>query len=393
MPQIPLTRSASLPDDLRVARCLSAPHMGPRVLFFSGGTALTQIARQLKRFTYNSVHLVTPFDSGGSSNALRRAFGMPAVGDLRSRLVALADESVLGQPEALRLIAHRLPQDASPEAMRADVQAMAAGTHALTQTIPGPLRCMILDNLNAFCAQAPADFDFRRASIGNLVLAGGWLTHDQRLEPVLFQLSKMVDLRGTVRPIVDEPLHIGAELADGRQIHGQARLTGKEGAPLAQPIRRLFLSDGAQALPASAARLPERNARLIRKADLICYPPGSLFTSVIANLLPHGVGRTIAARHVPKVYLPSLGPDPECPGMTLKSQVQALLDALRADAGRDTPTDRLVTHVICDSATPQDEVQAIEARFGIPCARLDLRGEQGAQYHPARCCETLISLI
>ena len=66
------------------------PPLGPRLVFFTGGTALRDLSRQLIHYTHNSVHLVTPFDSGGSSAALRRSFAMPAVGDIRNRLLALA---------------------------------------------------------------------------------------------------------------------------------------------------------------------------------------------------------------------------------------------------------------------------------------------------------------
>jgi 2-phospho-L-lactate transferase/gluconeogenesis factor (CofD/UPF0052 family) len=73
------------------ARPTSDPALGPRILFFSGGTALRGLSRLLPGWTERSIHLVTPFDSGGSSAALRRALGMPAVGDLRNRILALAD--------------------------------------------------------------------------------------------------------------------------------------------------------------------------------------------------------------------------------------------------------------------------------------------------------------
>ncbi len=66
----------------------SNPDAGPKLLFFSGGTALNGLSQVLKRYTHNSIHLVTPFDSGGSSAVLREAFDMPAVGDLRSRMMA-----------------------------------------------------------------------------------------------------------------------------------------------------------------------------------------------------------------------------------------------------------------------------------------------------------------
>ena len=104
------------------------PESGPRVLFFSGGTALGPIAAELSRFTRNAVHVITTFDSGGSSAELRRVFGMPAVGDIRARIMALADRSVPGNAETIALLGYRLPTDAAPEALRRELAALAAGT-------------------------------------------------------------------------------------------------------------------------------------------------------------------------------------------------------------------------------------------------------------------------
>jgi 2-phospho-L-lactate transferase/gluconeogenesis factor (CofD/UPF0052 family) len=89
-------RRMTMPDLVRVHRYHSLPEQGPKVLFFSGGSALNKISRVFKEYTHHSVHLVTPFDSGGSSARLRAEFDIPAVGDLRSRLMALADETVMG---------------------------------------------------------------------------------------------------------------------------------------------------------------------------------------------------------------------------------------------------------------------------------------------------------
>ena len=84
------------------------PALGPRLVFFTGGTALRDLSRQLTSYTHNSVHLITPFDSGGSSAALRRAFAMPAVGDIRNRLLALADSDLVPR-SVLDFCARRLP--------------------------------------------------------------------------------------------------------------------------------------------------------------------------------------------------------------------------------------------------------------------------------------------
>ena len=88
---------------------------GPRPLFFSGGTALRRLSQELVHYTHNSVHIITPFDSGGSSAKLRRAFHMPAVGDLRNRLLALADRSPSGDPAMCRLAASRFPATGDAE--------------------------------------------------------------------------------------------------------------------------------------------------------------------------------------------------------------------------------------------------------------------------------------
>ena len=87
MNSIRISRTARLPDPLRISRYFKAPELGPDILFFSGGSALNGVSRVLKKHTYNSTHLITPFDSGGSSAKLRQAFDMPAIGDLRSRLI------------------------------------------------------------------------------------------------------------------------------------------------------------------------------------------------------------------------------------------------------------------------------------------------------------------
>ncbi|MFP3427227.1 2-phospho-L-lactate transferase CofD family protein, partial [Pseudoalteromonas sp. SIMBA_162] len=88
-----------------------------------------------------------PFDSGGSSAKLRDAFSMPAIGDLRSRLMALADDSVLGHPDIYRLFTHRLPREARPEMLHATLRELAAGRHPLTMAVAEPMRTLICHQL------------------------------------------------------------------------------------------------------------------------------------------------------------------------------------------------------------------------------------------------------
>ncbi|OSP54365.1 GAK system CofD-like protein [Pseudoruegeria sp. SK021] len=394
MPNALVSRRAEFPDALRIARAKSSPGLGPRMVFFSGGSALNDTSRSLKNYTHNSVHLITPFDNGGSSRRLRDAFNMPAVGDLRSRLMALADETELGQPEIYALFTHRLPERATEQELNREFDALRSGQHRLMKAVPQPMRGLILAQLRVFDDHKPKGFDFCRASVGNLILAGGYFANDRALEPVLFLMSKMVDVLGTVRAVADVNFHIGADLADGSRVLGQRQLTGKEEAPLRHPIKRLFLTDMKQEVPPSAVRLPKRNRKLIERADLICYSPGSLYSSVIAALLPELVGTTIAAQDVPKVYVPSLGTDPECLGLSLLDQVDALLSALRRDAGSEVPAVRLISHILCDAnSVDADMARQIGRVHHIQVLRLTLRKKERPDfYDPVLLSDALISM-
>jgi hypothetical protein len=145
-------------------------------------------------------------------------------------------------------------------------------------------------------------------------------------------------------------------------------------------------------LPTAEVPLPKRNRPLIEKADVICYPPGSLYSSVIANLLPTGVGTAIAKRDVPKVYLPSLGTDPEALGHDLAQQVAAIIAPLQADAGHDIPANQFLTHVLCDKSMAQSECDNVTNRTGIACHRLSLRLPAGMKYDPSIVAQILASL-
>ena len=396
MNSIRVTRTALLPDHLRLSRYRKAPELGPSILFFSGGSALNEVSEVLKYFTHNSIHMVTPFDSGGSSAKLRQAFSMPSIGDLRSRLMALADETITGHPEVYRLFTYRFSDKKSQSELLQQLEAMLQGKDPLVDAISNPMRRLIRNQIGYFYDAMPPGFDLQGASIGNLILAGGYLNNHQHLDPIIFLFSKLVNVLGTVRAIVNDNLHLGAELQDGNQIIGQHLLTGKEVMPLRSPIKRLFLSKKLDELVPAKSEIRKKNRKLIARADLICFPPGSFYSSLVANLLPRGVGSTVAANECPKVYIPNLGQDPEQIGMTAEQSVHLLLEHLRVDAGSDCPNEKLLNFVLIDSR--QTELRSslsrkLMADMGIQLIDTRLTSTPNAAYYdPELLVHALLSL-
>lgn len=343
------------------------PGPGPQLLFFSGGSALKATAGELCRLLPRTVHLLTPFDSGGSSATLRRAFAMPAVGDLRSRIMALADARRHGNPEIYTLFAYRLPLKEKESRLKAEFATLTSGKHPLMRQIPEPVKGILRDHLYWFAGRMPDSFSLAGANIGNLVLAAGYLRNKRRLGPVMALFSRLVRARGLVRPIVDLNAHLAVRLASGEVITGQHRFTGKERGPVPAPIEAVWLTaseDSAEVLENVA--ISARTADLIRRARALCYPVGSFYSSLVANLLPSGVGRAVAANRGPKIFVPNLGRDPELTGHTLLMQIGRLLAPLLADAPGFAPT-AFLTHVLVD---PERGLYA----GGIPAAELKAMG-------------------
>ena len=348
MNQIRISRTVKMPDPVRLSRYRKSPELGPRVLFFSGGSALNSTSRVLKDYTHNSMHFVTPFDSGGSSAKLRQAFDMPSIGDLRSRLIALADENITGHPDVYQLFTYRLSDNKSNAELLDQLESMIRGKGSLISNISNPMRRLIRNQLGYFHDAMPADFDLRGASVGNLILAGGYLNNHKHLDPIVFLFSKLVNVLGTVRTVVNSDLHLGAKLADGSLVLGQHNLTGKEVNPIKSAITRLFISERLDKNIPVSVEIRKKNRKLIKKSELICYPPGSFYSSLVANLLPKGVNAAIADSDCPKVFIPNLGKDPEQFGMTLDGSVQTLLQYLKEGLGKTCPNEKLLNFILMD---------------------------------------------
>jgi len=277
--RVAVRREVKLPDPECLELLRTAPALGPRLLFFSGGSALKKLSQKLVKYTCNSIHLITPFDSGGSSAGLREAFRMPAIGDIRNRLMALADQSICGNPEIYRLFAYRLPSTASPRQLAGELKAMVGGCHELILAISSPMRKIIRHHLQLFDELKPADFNLAGANIGNLILTAGYLENRRHLDPIIYIYSKLAEVRGVVRPVVSSNCHLAAALSDGRILVGQHRITAGAYPCPGSRIEKVFLVAGLAHVEDVTATVAVRSkiCELIAGASLICYPMGSFF--------------------------------------------------------------------------------------------------------------------
>ncbi|MFN3412721.1 MAG: uridine diphosphate-N-acetylglucosamine-binding protein YvcK [Thermoanaerobaculum sp.] len=236
----------------------SAVHM----VALGGGTGLATLLKGAKALPLASLTaVVTVTDDGGSSGRLRQEFGVPAPGDVRNCLVALAEDEEL----LTRLFAFRFPGEGP------------TGGHSL-----GNLFMIALTHLTG---------DFSQA----VRLAG-----------------EVLRVRGMVLPTTHANVHLVGESADGRLVVGETAIS------TSGPPRRVALA------PADAPALPEVLAAL-RQAQLVVLGPGSLFTSIIPNLLVQGVVQALAESRALRVYVANLVTQPgESTGFSLGDHLQAL---------------------------------------------------------------------
>jgi CofD-related protein of GAK system len=341
-----------IPDPVKLASYKKNPEQGPNILFFSGGSALRGLSRQLIHYTYNSIHIITSFDSGGSSAILREAFAMPAVGDARARLMDLADQGIKGNREIFDLFAYRFAKKADKVALAHELEKMVSGKHKLVARIPDPMQEIIRNHLLWFQRHMEDGFDLRGASIGNLILTAGYLENRRELDPVIDIFSRLVMVRGIVQPVINKYLHLVAELEDGSTVVGQNLLTGKEAPPIASKVERVYITDDRDKHPVCHMKAAGKIRSLISAAELICYPMGSFYSSIIANLLVDGVAEAICKNSAPKVYIPSTGLDPECLDHSIMDQVETLIAYASQGQPKIKPSD-VLNYVLIDQKNGQ----------------------------------------
>jgi len=417
---VAIRKTVTIPDPLQVDRCHRLPEYGPRILFFSGGSALKNTSAVLKHYSHNCIHLITPFDSGGSSFELRKAFDMISIGDFRNRLLALADESakVASGSSTVRvaaLFSHRLHAHDSLLAT-VEWQQILSAKHPLIQQVKLPMRGILLSHLRWFANRMPPDFNLCGASIGNLIITGCFLEHDRDIVTAIYLIWKLLGVHGIVRPITGANLHIRTYyeknefVQRGQHNMGKAATIEANGRIVKMDLVASLDDDNdTQQQSATSCHIDIVSSEMVASADVICFPMGSFFSSVLVNLLPQGVGTAIVKRHCPKVYIPNAGLDLEMHGYTLLECIEWIIRLVRQDAGDDVPIKQILSFVLVDTHNCDYQVDidkdAIEGQLGIRVLDIPLVGdddkrgegtdgchEKVTELDPTKVAEVLLTL-
>ncbi|MEK7484152.1 MAG: gluconeogenesis factor YvcK family protein [Planctomycetota bacterium] len=320
------------------------PELGPRIVLVSGGSGARELSQHLIRFTYRSSHLIPMFDDGGSSRHIRNHFHIPPPGDLRNRMVALSDSSEGGHPAVQKLFTTRLAQEGESPALHQELTQFVQGNHPLMHAMEKRFKQLICSYLQVFYEHLPKSFDLRGGNLGNFIITGGLLLH-QNFDTVLYILQELVKVRGRIIPICEGNYFLRAVLNDQSFLDGQQRITREEHFPI-QEIRYLEYLDS---VPKEL--IPEASSSafsVLRKGDLLVYTMGSLFTSLLPVLGVKGIAEAIRKAPIPKVLILNATEDPETRNF---NGPEILRHFYRTLTGKDDfkQLSEYVHYIICDS--------------------------------------------
>ncbi len=242
-------------------------NMGPKIVVIGGGTGLSILLRGVKNYTSNITAIVTVADDGGGSGILREDLGMLPPGDIRSCILALANT----EPIMEQLLQYRF-QDGS---------------------------------LKGQC-------------FGNLLIAAMNGISDN-FEEAIKKINDVLAVTGTVLPVTLEDVILYATLTNGETIKGESQIPLKV-KEIGSGIDRVFIK------PKNAKPLDEA-INAIDKADIVILGPGSLYTSVLPNLLIKEIASSIKHSNAIKVYVTNVMTQPgETDGYSVWKHIEAIIN-------------------------------------------------------------------
>lgn len=258
---------------------------GPKVVVIGGGTGLSTLLKGIKNYTNNITAIVAVGDDGGSSGRLRQELGVLPPGDIRNCITALADEEKL----VTELFRYRFQSG---------------------QGLEGH-------------------------SFGNLFLSAIYAITDGDMVQAVKVAGRVLNSRGQVVPSTLSSIALVAQMKDGRLVKGESQITASGGQ-----IERLTIEPIADATPEALVAITE--------ADLIIIGPGSLYTSVIPNLLISEIVKAIKNAHARKIYICNVMTQPgETSGYTVCDHIEAILSHAGVDKSH---ANKLIQTVVVNDA-------------------------------------------
>lgn len=244
----------------------SAHKLGPHIAVIGGGTGLSTMLRGLKNYSENITAIVSVSDDGGGSGVLREDLGMLPPGDIRNCITALANT----EPTMVELMNYRFPEGIN-----------------------------------------------KGQSFGNLFLAALNGISDS-FEQAVMRMNEVLAVTGKVLPVTNANVNLVADFENGASVVGESKIAAKKKEQNCR-IKQVRLE------PETARALPHAIDAIL-SADLILLGPGSLYTSIIPNLLVTGIVDALKKAKAPKVYvLNIMTQDGETEGYTAFDHLDALL--------------------------------------------------------------------
>ena len=311
----------------------------PKIVVIGGGSGISVVLRGLKYLPVDLTAIVTVADDGGSSGFLRKEFDMPAPGDLRNVMVALSNV----EPLTEEVFQYRFKEDSF------------IGGHPL----------------------------------GNLlIIAMKELTGDIRT--AVDRLRKLFNIKGKILPATTEKVILMAEKENGKIVEGESHIP-----VIGEKIKRVYYKDEAEA--------PEENLKALEEADLIIFGIGSLYTSIIPNLLLKGIKESLKKSKAKKIYICNAMQQPgETDGYTVSDHIKAINDNIGEGIiesvivdPRDIPKDILERYKSMNSDKVELDREKIK-EYNVELIErdiLEIDPKGMVRHHPYKLSAIIYSLI
>lgn len=255
----------------RKNKLVENPNYVPKVVAFGGGSGLSHFLKGLKQFPLDITAIVTVSDDGGSTGTLRHLFEMPAPGDIRRVLLSMSKKQEL------------------------------------------------FEELFNFRFSDELDNDIKGHTIGNIVLAALNEINNKDFLKAVNDLATMLDIQGKVIPVSKDTVQLGCEYTDGTKAYGEKNIPNWN-----KSISHLFYE--------KASRVNKKAIQAVLEADVIIFAPGSLYTSLIANLLFKEMRNAIHQTHAKKVFISNLMTQAETKDYTLNDHLAKVEEIIGNEA-------------------------------------------------------------